>query len=87
MVRLNDDFDFSPAGWKVHGPNERTTLREPRPLEITFRVDARTAARLERHLAMLGRLAPGGAWDIDRAALNLMMSALERIESVGPPAA
>lgn len=89
MVKRTDELPigrtsftaYSPAGWPVM-PFAQRDAAPSEPATISFQADAALVARLKRHVAMLEQLAPGADWDLNSAALNLMLSALGKLERV-----
>ncbi len=48
---------------------------------ISFRADVELARRIDKHVVRLFSEAPGGSWTRSSAALNLVLRALDAIES------
>jgi hypothetical protein len=57
--------------------------KKPKQTAIGFRMDAKLAKRIDKHVARLERQTPGGSWTRSKAALNLVLRALDDIELCG----
>ena len=55
--------------------------RKPPNRPVMFRADAELLERLDKHIARMRQKAPGARWTRASAALNLVLCALDDIES------